>query len=64
MSQLNAKSKVQYNTCRNKHHISYIVMDENTKFISHMCYKPQPVVWEKSYFVGVLIIDQRSECKQ
>jgi hypothetical protein len=64
MSQLNVKSKVQYNICHNKHHISYIVMDENTKFISHMCHDPWLVVLEKSYFVGVLVIDHRSKCKQ
>jgi hypothetical protein len=25
-----------YNTCHNKHHIFYIVMDETTKFLIHI----------------------------
>jgi hypothetical protein len=32
----------------NKHHILYIVMDENIKFIWYMCHPLKPFVWEKS----------------
>jgi hypothetical protein len=40
--------------CYNKHHILYIVMHETTKFTSHMCHEPQPIMWEKPHSLVVI----------
>jgi hypothetical protein len=43
----------KFNIYHNKHHILHIVMDETTKFTSHMCHRPRLFVGEKPHFLIV-----------
>jgi hypothetical protein len=44
----------------NKDRMLFIVIDETTKFTSHMCHElPWPIVWGKSHFV---VVSGKNKC--